>query len=528
MKNLGKVMSIVLVLGMLFSTLLTGCGQKDESTATNSATTNSQVTSTVAEDTSKVDISKAVTLNMLLVGDPAKDWDAVLGEFNKLAKKDLNAELTTTFVGWGDTGTKYPMMLMSGQELDLVFVASWMDYAKQAQKGAFIALDDYIQKFAPSAMEKLPKEAWNDTLVDGKTYAIPRYKFEYKNWAGIAVRGDLMKKYGLTKISSLEDCGKYFEGVKANEAGLIPLNAASNDWPINLFMGYKNGLNYSDLGISSAGFKYYAGDAKPTLSYDFSDPLFLEWSKTARDWYNKGYWSKNILNNKVKSMDAFVNGQSASACLGLNEFNNSYVSWNKQHPEWDVQFYPFNPEGSPYYPDSFNTTSFAVSVTSQNPERAVMLLDKFYESEEYWDTLSYGIKGTHWEPTADGKIQLPAGKAEDAFPQFSTCPWGYGDFQGFHKPSLNDWPGMAAQEDYMFKNSKSTPLAGFVVNTDSIKNEIAALSTIDTTYISSLVWGTSDVDIIVKKAMDEANKAGLEKVMTEVQKQMDAFMANKK
>jgi putative aldouronate transport system substrate-binding protein len=527
-KKLSKVMCIILTLGMLLTALFTGCGQKDDSASTNSTTVaTTPEASTVAEEPDKIDISKEVKLNLLVVGDPAKDWDAVLGEFNTMLKKDLNAELTTTFVGWADTGTKYPMMLMSGQDLDLVFVASWMDYQKHVQKGAFLPLDDYIQKLAPNASKKLPKEAWDDVLVDGKTYAVPRYKFEYQNWAGVAVRGSLMKKYGLTKIDNMEDFGKYLDAVKTNEKGLIPLNAAAEDWPVNLFLRYKNCLNYSDLNMSN-GLYYDAGDEKPTVKCEFVEPSVLEAAKITRDWYNKGYWSKNILNNKVRSQDAFVNGQSASACLGLNEFNNNYVKWNTDHPDWDVQFYPFNPEGSPYYTASFNTTSLAVSITSKNPERCVMVMDKFYESEEYWNILSYGIKGTHWEPTSDGKIQVPAGKSTDAFPQFSTCPWGYGDFQGFHKASMNEWPGMAAREEVMFKNAKPTPLRGFVIKTDTIKNEIAAMEAVKTTYIYSYVWGTEEPEVIQKKAMDEMKKAGFEKVMVEIQKQIDEFMANKK
>lgn len=414
-------------------------------------------------------------------------------------------------------------MMMSGEELDLCFVANWQDYSKHCQRGAFISLDDYIQKYAPNAVKKLPKEAWNDVLVDGKTYSIPRYKYKYQNWGGVAVRGDLMKKYGITSITSTEDFGKYLDAVKINESVLIPLNAASEDWPAGLFDMFKVGMNYADLSVGG-GLRYNALDEKPTIIYDYDDPDSIAWYKIARDWYIKGYWSKNILNNKVKSMDAFNAGQGGAACLGVNEFSNSYQIWNSKHPEWDVQFFPFNLEGNPYYTQSFNSTGLAVSVTSKNPERSVMLIYKFFESEDYWNILAYGIKGIHWESTDDGKIQLPAGKLADGYSQFYNCPWGYGDYQGFHKVSKSEWPKMEEFEKMLFEKAKPTPLRGFVANTGSIKNELAALETIKNTYGYSLTWGCADPEVTVKKVMDEAKKAGLDKVMVEIQKQIDNFI----
>lgn len=525
MRNLVKVLCIILAFGMLF----TACGKEEAavSTETVAAESSTAESNTTTEDANKIDISQEVKLKMLLIGDVAKDWDAIMAEFNKMSKKDLNAELETIYVSWADSGTKYPLMMMSGEDLDLCFVANWMDYSKNVQKGAFIPLDDYLQKYAPNALKKLPKEAWDDVLFEGKTYAVPRYKFEYQNWAGVAVRGDLMKKYGITSIESTEDFGKYLDAVKTNENGLIPLNAAAEDWNPGLFMMYGVGLNYADLSVGGS-LKYNTLEEKPTVSYDPTDATAMEWHKIASEWYKKGYWSKNILNNKVKSMEAFNAGQSGAACLGLNEFNNTYQTWNTTHPEWDVQFFPFNPKGNPYYTQSFNSTGLAVSVASKNPERSVMLIDKFFESEDYWNMLSYGIKGTHWEPTDDGKIQLPAGKPADGYSQFQNCPWGYGDFQGFHKASKSEWPKMAEYEKMMFENAKPTPLRGFMANTESIKNELAALETVRATYSHSLAWGVGDTVALQKKAADEANKAGLEKVLTELQKQVDEFMASKK
>lgn len=525
MKRVTRVLCVVIALTLVLGGMMTGCGDNaGKATETSSVADTAAATTAVAS--AGIDTSEHVKLNWLLVGDPAKDWDSVQAEFNNLAGKDLNAEIAATFIGWGEFSQKYPLVIMSGQDLDMVFTAPWTSYSANVQKNAFLELtEDMLQKYAPAALQKLPQDAWNEVKVDGKVYAIPRNKIEVNAPIGVAVRGDLLKKYGMTSIASIDDLEKYYENVKKNEKSLIPLNSMASDWHPGYFMLMPKGINWDDL--SAAGLTYFATDAKPTAMAISQNPIMQDWFKKARDWYNKGYFNKNILNSKVNSQTAFAQGQSASAIEQETSFNGDYKKINDEHPDWDIQFFLMNGETGPYYRAAYNGTSFAISAASKNPERSLMFLDKLFSSEEYFSLAAYGIKGKHWELTADNKIKVPDGQPVDLYQPTATCPFGMGDYMSWGKTSVNDWPQHEALTKMMSGQAKVSPLVGISIKTDQFKNEAAAVNALNNKFGTSLLWGVVDPNEVLPKYIEDCKKAGLQKILDSVQKQVDEFMAAK-
>ena len=526
MKKLTRLFCVVIALTLAVGGLMTGCGG-NAATTTEATVTSTTVTGTTASATTAgIDTSEHVKLNWLLLGDPSKDWDSVQAEINKLTARDLNAEISATFIGWGEFSQKYPLVIMSGQDLDMICTAPWCSYSSYVQKNAFMELtDEMLQKYAPAALEKLPQAAWNEVKVNGKMYAIPRNKIEVNAPIGIAVRGDLMKKYGMTSIASIDDLEKYYANVKKNETNLIPFNSMASDWHPGYVMLLPKGFNWDDL--SAAGLTYYAADAKPTALFSSADPTMQQWYKKARDWYNKGYFNKNILNSKVNSQTAFAQGQSASAIEQETSFNSDYKKINDEHPDWDIQFFLVNGQTGPYYRAAYNGTSFAISASSNNTERSLMFLDKLFSDEEYFNLAAYGVKGKHWELTADNKIKVPDGQPVDLYPPTASCPFGMGDFMSWGKTSVNDWPQHEALTKMMSSQANASPLVGISINTDEFKNEAAAINALGSKFGGSLLWGVVDPDKILTKYIEDCKKAGLQKILDSVQKQVDDFVAAK-
>src|SRR5665647_2126712 len=131
MKKSMKSIVIALAMLLVLTTVFSGCSKKATST--------------------QVDTKKFVELKMYLIGTPAKDYDAVLAAFNEKAKKDLNCSLSVTWIGWGDFSTKYPLILASGEPIDLIYTSTWTNFYQNAQKGAFLALEDLAPKYAPAS-----------------------------------------------------------------------------------------------------------------------------------------------------------------------------------------------------------------------------------------------------------------------------------------------------------------------------------------------------------------------------------------
>ncbi|MBM7564190.1 DUF3502 domain-containing protein [Paenibacillus sacheonensis] len=469
------------------------------------------------------DISKHVKLTWAALGDPPKDFDAVKAELNKMTNKDLNADVDFVWIGWGDLDSKYPLMLMSGQNVDMIYTAGWLDYSGNAKKGAFTELSkDMLDTYAPNAVKKLPAEAWGNATVDGKIIAVPRNYLEYQD-AGLAVRGDIMDKAGLTSLGNLDDVEKYLAAAKEADPKVVPYNtgASVGDYPLTSFVTRKKSL-VSVPGLPANMLQFNPMETKPQVTSAFDDPDLLAAYPKIRDMFEKGYINKNVLNNKTPSRESFQAGQSALAAYGDNQFRDSYNGINTAHPDWKVSFQSFSPEG-PFIKLAYDSGMMAIPSASNNKERALMFMDKFFSDPSYYMLMIYGLEGKHWQYTADqSQIEVPAGTDPTLYPKWQY-PWGFGDWVGFNKPSTTDYPDYAKHVEYMASVAKDNPYANFKPNIDAIKNEVAALNNVFIKYGGALAYGAVDTEDALKKANAELKAAGYDKVKAEIQKQLDAF-----
>jgi putative aldouronate transport system substrate-binding protein len=72
-----------------------------------------------------------------------------------------------------------------------------------------------------------------------------------------------------------------------------------------------------------------------------------------------------------------------------------------------------------------------------------------------------------------------------------------------------------------------TPLFGFTLNTEPIKNEMAQFDALGQEFGNALGYGVVDPEEGVAKWLDKLKKAGMDKAKTEIQRQIDEFKAKK-
>src|SRR5699024_9551137 len=82
---------------------------------------------------------------------------------------------------------------------------------------------------------------------------------------------------------------------------------------------------------------------------------------------------------------------------------------------------------------------------------------------------------------------------------------------------------MIATRDKSIEEAETSPILGFSFNTDSVKTEISNISNVMNQYMDGLNTGTVDPDETLPKLLEALDKAGYEKVLTEMQKQYDEF-----
>jgi putative aldouronate transport system substrate-binding protein len=471
---------------------------------------------------------KEVHLYGYLLGSPLPGFADVMTELNKKLKKDLNATMEISYLGWADYQSKYPLVLAAGENIDWIYTASWCMYGSQAVRGAFLELTkDMLSKYLPKHYTHVPDAGWKQALVNGKVYMIPTATPDKKISVAL-IRGDLRKKYGLPAVAKLSQLEPYLKAVKQNEPGMIPINIESGYDLGGVFNGCRIELtppfNWAISGSTPYIYNYQVDNPKVTTELDgeFSAG-FIRAANLTKDWYDKGYFNKDPFANKVRSKEAFEQGKSAVA------FGNSIDTQGNIAKAVDsgleVEIIPVLGSTGHYPADPYINNGLALSATTKNAERTLQALDLMMEDPAYVYLIYFGIEGTNYIIKND-KIDLPPGLTADK----NTYPIDQAGFWWVNKDlfkPMASWPAAyIALNSQIGKMLYPTAYSAFSFIPDNVKTELANVTQVWQQYQWPLQVGmVDDVTKAIATLREKLAAASSQKVQDEIQKQMDAFGA---
>ena len=445
-------------------------------------------------------------LTWYLDGTPQADLAFVEAEMNKLLKEKLNVTLHLKMVDWGAYDQKMQVINAASENYDLAFTANWANnYYQNVSKGAFILLDDLIQKYAPTILQTIPKIGWDATKVNGKIYAIPNYQV----WTmsnGIRLQKDLADKYGFKadSIKKLEDLAPFLEKVKQNNPDLVPYEMDKTG---------TFGVNLVAYGFDEVAGRNIPGTIKLTdkslkVSNQFESEEFKSYINLMKDWYQKGYIRKDAATLADAQAD-----RKAGKIASLNVGNAGVDNPDDPAKIGDIPAYQVATTSPYLLTSSIIATMTGVSKTSKNPERAVMFLDLLFKDKQLYNILAHGIEGKHYKLT-NGKKEVIKDSGYD--PQFD---WEIGNSNN----SLIVKQPYADAVNKINQSAAGSPLLGFTFNPDPVKTEMAQVATVTAQYIPLLTTGAADPGKVLPEFIDKLKKAGSEKIIAEEQKQIDEW-----
>lgn len=186
-KKLRKALAVSMAIAMTGG-LLAGCGSNNSSSSNGGAAKSGSTSSASGE----LDTSEFVELSMYVISDRPAGQDAIDENLNKLLKEKLNCSLKINWIGWAEYANKYPLLFSSGEEFDMAYSASWLNFASLAQKGAFKSLDELWPTYAPKNFAAQSEEAKQQATVNGSYYCVPSLLSTYNSYGPI-YRGDLVE-----------------------------------------------------------------------------------------------------------------------------------------------------------------------------------------------------------------------------------------------------------------------------------------------------------------------------------------------
>lgn len=261
---------------LMTASLMAGCGKKAE--------TNSNG-------------EEIVELTWYQVGDNQKDDSAVLEEVNKYTEEKIGVKLNIVKVGWGDYNQKMQVVINTGDAWDMCFTCSWTnDYIQNAQKGAFLELDDLLKEEGSEMYDLIDSRFWEAAKVGGKIYGVPSEK-EIGNMPMWVFTKELVDKYSIPyeDLHSLEDLEPWLQMIKEKEPDVVPMYLTKD----------YSAPTYMDKIQDPIGIEY--GDDSLTVQNVFDTEKMQSTLDTMRKYYEAGYINKDAATaSDDKSVKRFI------------------------------------------------------------------------------------------------------------------------------------------------------------------------------------------------------------------------------
>lgn len=458
-----------------------------------------------------------VTLTFDWPGDKPSDADEVLNQVEEKCK--LNIKLKFNYLGSNYSNSIGNMISSSKFDADAFATArssnQYLDCYQLAQKGYLKDITKLLGKYAPNINKSLSAQDLEANEINGKLYYIPSL-YPQTDCVSVAVNQDLMKKYNISSIKNFDDYEAYLKIIKDKEPDFAP-----------------GALKISSYCAVEQAFNYVLLDEDLSLVYDYNDPQMkiIPWEQTAAfkkivDYFTR--WNDNsYIVNEHATQKQFASAMISNPVEGPTSVN--ITNANAVITKMNFYNYPLYTDKPLFRISPVNNTNsgvIAINSNSKNAERVLMFLNWVESSKENYNLFMYGIEGKDYQST-NGTMTLPEGnKIYTSYANWFKVPFMNLNFM--QSSQINN-TNIDSYRSVIKSKTKYAPHEGFVPNYAKIQDQFNSrvqlvISNILKPLSNGLLYN-SNVDSAVKNINDAGTT---EPVVTEIQKQLDAWKASKK
>ncbi len=518
-----KLVTCLLIITML-GTLLTGCAKtesKPSEKETNSATAEkSEGNSSKMEDAASEgkDYSKQepYTVKLMLPGTAVtEDCEAVSALATDILKKKFNTTLEIVRVGFGTYAQEVNLMFSSGEKLDLLYNNRDI-FASAVSNGQIVEIGQYLDEYAPEMKAQISKEDWACTTVNNGIYAVPANKEKAVAW-------------GFTFVKSIADeVGIDYSSIKTEEE-LVPLLQAVKEKYPDMYPVISNGGSMNTM-TTSDDLGYDFGVLEDCTNAD--NTKVVDWYETDqyRDIAKRRYeWSKKglIMPDAASNTEAWATMVNSGKAFGRFCNVKPGIAAEQQKATGKEMVVL-------QMTDAYTTTTrldilWFVAQNSEKPERAVQVMNEIYTNPELQNILVNGVEGKHYKYVNSDKtmVNYPDG-VDGSNTGYPSYPWAW--LNEMITPVWEGAPLSLWDETTEFnKTAIVSPAKGFGWNNENVINEVTACNNVRNKYANALDCGSVDPEVALPQFIKELKDAGVDRIIQEKQKQLDAWItANKK
>ena len=453
--------------------------------------------------------------------------DPVEEHLNEITREEIGANVNFEWLDAGAYLTTVPVMLQASEPIDLMMFTPIpaASYGTFMSQGQLSDITDILPEYAPDVTEMMG-DYLKATSRDGRIYGVGNLLC-LASTLSIDMRKDVLEEAGvLEQAQNMQNWDDVEEVMKAAVEtsginGFVSLDDLGDVLTMAPFLVGSGDLSDAEW-VDSCGDTYYFTYVDPEddkVKCYFENEKWVQQIELARKFYNEGLIYKDA-----------ATAQDTGVTLIRSDVGLAQVSPKELEPE--VQFFSstgYEDVNTPLVTCDVSTASFqkfgyAVPVTSENPEKALELLNLMWTNQEFMDTLAWGIQDVDWVLNEDGMGDYPEGKD-------SNSVYHLQDFMLGNCLQVTPWVG----EDKDIRehareanaNLATSKYLGFCVDSTPVSQQVAACKFVFDQYAPTLNAGSAgdNVDELIAEFVDKMYGAGLQEVIDEYQAQLDEFLA---
>ncbi|MDR1468311.1 MAG: ABC transporter substrate-binding protein [Spirochaetaceae bacterium] len=460
-------------------------------------------------------------------GDLGAGFQEVEDALNVMMERDIGVHVRFEPVGLMESQQKAALMVSSGEQLDIALTA-FTSIGPIIESGLIVPLDDLVDQYG-QALKDHCGVLLDKCRYGGKLYGIPPAYIIGEGY-GYMIRDEMLKKYGLTvdetKLYTLADVEALFEKVKAGEGPNFYCTIPWNTEPAplnNSYMAYDKVMGSFAGGVLMLNRSF----TDLTITNLFETPEYKAYAEMMYRWAQKGYISPDAAVTSESPDTLYKAGNYLGMMYWHNEKKlNAYISTAGTDLSSMKLVDPYVVNGGG------QALMWNITTTSANPAKAVEALNYIYEHKEATLLIQFGLEGKSYEVVEDG----PDGKvikylSEDVSTLPYYTPYGlWGDRLEWPVvyPAPASMNRLLKERDDAIPQSRYSPAMGYSFVQESVATEVAAVNTVITQYTPGFNSGALNPATALPEFITALKAAGIDKVIAENQRQIDAWAAANK
>lgn len=496
MKNLKKLLALLLVFTMVFA--LAACGKTEKEDDNSGETGKKPVEEQEGDD-------EEITLTYLLLSQ-GKDKDMIQEKINERLK-ELNAGYKVNLViyGWDNYNEKLGLAARgTGDEFDLATTASWLGpYRTLVADGGLLDITELIKTASPELYKTFRQEQLEGALIDGKLYGVPTRQTAL-----------MARDHFVWNISQLEEIGMKPEDVESLdtvESLEGPLKAYKEKFPDRYPLD--GGSEWAVRRVDNLIKTDDNGDA--VIENIFATDYMKKAFETIKSYADKGYIHPDAgsdLAPKQDDPDTWLvkraEGEPGAEALWSDGWGTPVKAVLTAE---DIYIGNANIQGK----------MTSIYAHSKHPEEALDFIQKIGMDEVIQNLLAWGIEGEHYT-MKDGQAIAVDGK-EDKW-----APWQaqlVSDAKRIPGPNVKspDDPELKKEIEEFEGGLKPAADLGFTPSKEA-EELMGQIQGIKDTYYPDLSRGKMET---YEDFLSELDAAGIDDLVEQLKEEYQAWKDNK-